>query len=144
MVIPGISGSFVMVLLGIYTTILTAISDLIDEAAAFFPNTVKNGLFSAVSEIITSRAFIIIVAVCIGAVIGILAISKIIEILFAKAYSYTYFAILGLVFGSIVSLLSDPITYGSYPDGLSPAPVVCGIVTLAIGAVISLFLGREK
>ncbi len=144
MVIPGISGSFVMVLLGIYTTILTAISDLIDEIAAFFLNIGETGFFLSAANVVTSAPFLIILAVCIGAVIGILAIAKVIEILFKKAYSYTYFAILGLVFGSVVSLLSDPLTYQSYPSGLSLLPLVCGVVTFAGGVIISLLLGNEK
>ncbi|MCD7777669.1 MAG: DUF368 domain-containing protein [Clostridiales bacterium] len=144
MVIPGISGSFVMVLLGTYTTVITAISDLIDAAGAFFVNIGSIGFVSAAGEFLSCSALYIIIAVCIGAVIGILSVAKLIEILFKKAYSYTYFAILGLVLGSVISLLTDTLTYQSYPEGMGILPVVWGVVTLAAGVVISLFLGGEK
>ncbi|MCD8157956.1 MAG: DUF368 domain-containing protein [Clostridiales bacterium] len=144
MVIPGISGSFVMVLLGIYITIITAVSDFIDEIGAFTGAVIDKGFASAAADIVTSEPFFILVAVGIGVILGIVVISKIIEYLLNKFYSYTYFAVLGLIFGSIFSLFTDPLTYQSYPDGIGLIPVICGIVTLTAGVIISLLLGNEK
>ncbi|MCD8215337.1 MAG: DUF368 domain-containing protein [Clostridiales bacterium] len=144
MVIPGISGSFVMVLLGIYTTVITAISGLIDEVGAFASNISSLGFLSAAAGLLTSQPFFIIAAVGIGVILGIVLISKIIEILLNKVYSYTYFAVLGLILGSVFSLFTDPLTYQSYPDGMGIMPIVCGVVTLAAGVIISLLLGNEK
>lgn len=74
MIIPGISGSFVLLLLGLYTTILTAISDL---------------------------NIAILIPVALGCGIGILLCAKIIERLFAKAPCQTYLGILGFMIGSV-------------------------------------------
>ncbi len=74
MIIPGISGSFVLLLLGLYTTILTAISDF---------------------------NILILVPVGLGCGIGILLCAKIIERLFAKAPCQTYLGILGFMIGSV-------------------------------------------
>ncbi|MFI3169262.1 MAG: DUF368 domain-containing protein [Faecalibacterium sp.] len=74
MIIPGISGSFVLLLLGLYTTILTAISDF---------------------------NILILIPVGLGCAVGILGCAKIIERLFAKAPCQTYLGILGFMLGSV-------------------------------------------
>lgn len=74
MIVPGISGSFVLLLVGMYTTILTAISDF---------------------------NILILVPVGLGCGIGILVCAKIIERLFAKAPCQTYLGILGFMIGSV-------------------------------------------
>lgn len=74
MIIPGISGSFIMLLLGMYTTILTAISAL---------------------------NILILIPVCLGCGLGILGCAKLIDKLFAHFPQQTYGGILGLMIGSI-------------------------------------------
>ncbi|MFI3207826.1 MAG: DUF368 domain-containing protein [Eubacteriales bacterium] len=74
MIIPGISGSFVMLLLGVYTTVLTAISDL---------------------------NIMILIPVGLGCGVGVLLCAKIIDILFKKFPHQTYSGILGLMIGSL-------------------------------------------
>lgn len=74
MIIPGVSGSFVMMTLGVYSTIITAIKDL---------------------------DFAIIIPCAIGAVIGLVAGARLITWLMKKYSLMVYSAILGLVAGSI-------------------------------------------
>ncbi len=143
MVIPGISGSFVMMLLGIYNKLITAVSGLIDEIAALPSNMGSEGIAAALKGLVCSESFFIIAAVGIGVVVGIVIISKIIEILLKKVYSYTYFAILGLILGSLFSIFKDPVTYQSYSGGVGIVPVVCAVVTFAAGTALSLLLGKE-
>ena len=78
MIIPGVSGSFVMMLLGVYETIINSIKTL--------------NLF-------------VIVPFAIGAVIGIIGGAKIISILIKKQKLMVYSAILGLVVGSVYAIL---------------------------------------
>lgn len=122
MVIPGISGSFVMVLMGMYGIILHAIANLTNDFVS---------------------SCLILVPAGIGIIIGILLISKVISILLDKAFSVTYFSILGLILGSIFAILKDPITYQSHPDGLTAAVIAVSAVTFAIGFVISIALSKE-
>lgn len=77
MIIPGISGSFVMLLLGVYTTVLTAVSDF---------------------------NIMILIPVALGCGVGILLCAKIIDLLFAKFPQQTYSGILGLMIGSLFVL----------------------------------------
>ena len=74
MIIPGVSGSFVMLTLGVYTTVIGAVKDL---------------------------DFAIIIPCAIGAVIGLVFGARLITWLMKKYSLMTYSAILGLVAGSI-------------------------------------------
>lgn len=77
MILPGISGSFVMLLFGTYTTILSAIS---------------------------SFNIIILIPVALGVLIGIFGGAKLINVLLIKSPKATYGLICGLVIGSIFSI----------------------------------------
>lgn len=77
MIIPGLSGSFILLILGVYTTIITAIADM---------------------------NVLILVPVAIGVALGILGGSKAIDILIKKYKQGTYMAILGFVVGSIFAI----------------------------------------
>ena len=80
MIIPGISGSFVMMLLGVYETIIGAIKDM---------------------------NFFVIIPFAIGAVIGIIGGAKLISILIRKNKLMVYSALMGLVIGSVYAILPD-------------------------------------
>ena len=77
MIIPGISGSFLLLVIGLYRTIVQAVSDL----------NVK-----------------LIVPVALGAIIGVLAGAAFVRFLLQKAPKETYGAVLGLVAGSVLVL----------------------------------------
>jgi len=143
MVIPGISGSFVLVLLGMYNVVLTAISKFSSTLIKTGSEISEKGFGTALGELISSDEFIVLAAIMIGVIIGVVVISKIIQFLFNRAYSITYFSILGLIFGSIYTIFSDKLTYQSYEGLLPISVIVIGIITLIIGTIISLILGRE-
>ncbi len=75
MIIPGISGSFLLLVIGSYTTIITAVSQL---------------------------NIPILIPVAIGVPLGLLGGAKLVRFLLEKAPAQTYGAILGLIAGSIV------------------------------------------
>lgn len=75
MIIPGISGSFLMLVVGIYSTVIAAISDL---------------------------NIPLLIPAVIGGVIGLLGGAKLVRFLMAKVPAQTYGAIMGLVLGSIL------------------------------------------
>ena len=77
MVVPGISGSFILLLLGAYSAIISAISSL---------------------------NILVLIPFGIGVVVGILLASKIINFLLEHFYGYTYFAIIGFVIGSLLAI----------------------------------------
>jgi len=129
MIIPGISGSFVMILLGIYPTVI--------HTAANIPKCLMN--LSDKNLLINTCA--IVIALGLGVISGILIISKIISFLLEKFYSVTYFFILGLIIGSIYGIFSSPITYQS---GINNFMIIAGIISFILGTLISYTLGEKN
>lgn len=84
MLIPGISGSFVMVLIGGYTPIINALS---------------------------SFDVLLLVFYAIGAVLGIYFCAKAIKSLFARFHQQSYAAIIGFVLGSVFVILPPLATF---------------------------------
>lgn len=80
MIIPGISGSFMMMLLGVYETIIGALNDM---------------------------NFYVIIPFAIGALIGIIFGAKLISILIKKNKLMVYSAIMGMVIGSVYAILPE-------------------------------------
>jgi putative membrane protein len=97
MVIPGISGSFILLVIGLYSTLIAAARDI---------NLAVLGVFAA------------------GAGVGIVLISKFISFLLARFHAVTYAAIVGLVLGSVVTLW--PGTPPGLLAGLVDLAVVAG------------------
>ncbi|MFV0503012.1 MAG: DUF368 domain-containing protein [Lachnospirales bacterium] len=129
MIIPGISGSFLLILMGLYPIIINALASIGDYLVE-----IKN--ISLLLNIIFTIA-----PLGVGIIIGIFLVSKLIEIAFNKAYSSTYFIILGLIFGSLVSIFINPSTYGSDFGFLN---LIGGVITFVSGVGISLVLGKSK
>lgn len=119
MVIPGISGSFVLMLLGYYKPIIETVGDLTN-----FNNIVHNML--------------ILIPFGIGVLIGIILISKIIEFLLKKYETKTYFAIIGIVLASIV-LIIKPLFSLSFDF----VQIIISIILGIVGYFVAYKLGDE-
>ena len=92
MVVPGVSGSMMLMLLGYYDVILANINDFIDAVLSF-----------DMPEIL--RTVGVLAPFGIGIVVGIFVIAKIIEFIFSKAETHAYFAIIGLIMASPIAIL---------------------------------------
>lgn len=104
MIIPGVSGSFVMMLLGVYTTVIGAIKDI---------------------------DLMIIIPCAIGAVLGIMLGARLISTLIKKHGLMMYSAIMGLVIGSVYAIL--PASFGfNLSTGYGFVALICGILTSVI------------
>lgn len=119
MVIPGVSGSFVLMLLGFYKPIINTISNLTK-----FDNILSN--------------LLILIPFGIGVLVGIVLIAKLIEYLLKKFEIKTYYGILGFVFASILTLLKP-----LFGTGSSVLEVIIGVVLLIVGSIIAYKLGDE-
>lgn len=126
MVIPGVSGSMVLLALGYYSPILQLVNGTIIALKDFNINQlVNNGLLLA--------------PFCIGVLIGIFAIAKIIEYLLKCYERRTYFAILGLVVASPFAVLM-----GMQIRTVTISSVLVGAITFGIGFLVAFYLGKEK
>lgn len=125
MVVPGVSGSMMLMLLGYYDTILKTINNLIDALIAFNMN-----------ELITQCA--VLIPFGIGVVLGIFLIAKLIEFIFSKAEIHAYYAIIGLIIASPVAILLKT----DWSD-FSVLMLAVGIATFAVGWFAASKLGGE-
>ena len=123
MVIPGVSGSMMLLLMGYYNPIVSAIKNFITALAAFDMAGILEG-------------FGILIPMGLGVVAGIFLIAKIIEILFEKFPTQVYWAIIGLIVASPVAifLLGDV-------GKINIVGILTSAVTFAVGFVIALKLG---
>ena len=124
MVIPGVSGSMMMMIMGYYNPIMNAITD--------FVSGLTDGDWDTVIHI-----GIIMVPFALGIVLGIFVIAKLIEFLLSKWEGLTYSAILGLVVSSPVVILMG--TSLQVPI----LTILTGVVALAVGVAVALKLGKE-
>ena len=118
MVIPGISGSFVLMLLGYYKPIINTI----DELTSF------NNVFQNI---------LILIPFGLGVVIGIITIAKLLEYLFKKYKTETYYAIIGFIVASIITLFLTI----NLPHNL--AELILSLVFLIIGILCGYKLGDK-
>ena len=125
MVIPGVSGSMMLMLMGYYNPILNEVNDFIDNLVQFN----VPGLLEGCK---------VLVPFGIGVAVGIVVIAKIIEIIFQKFPEHAYWAIIGLIVASPVAIF----LMGSMGT-ITVIAVVTGIAALLVGILISLKLGEE-
>lgn len=123
MVIPGISGSLVLMLLGYYFPIITAIKEL-----AHFDNIISNIFIAGFFGI--------------GVVIGIVLVAKLIEWLLAKYETKTYFGVIGFIVASVFAI---PVSvYHEVESIVFTAPqLIIGIFLLLLGGVVGYKLGEK-
>ncbi len=113
MILPGISGSYLLLLMGQYIPILDAV------------HTLKEGLSSRDLGLILA-SFHVVVPVGIGVVLGVVGLSNLLRWLLAKHAQLTLGFLLGLIVGSVLGLWP-------FQAGVEPAlgAVVKGVVVTA-------------
>lgn len=119
MVIPGISGSFVLMMLGYYEPIINVISEL-----SHFNNITNN--------------LLIIIPLAIGLGIGIILIAKLIEYLLKKYPVKTYYGIIGFVCASLISIIMP-----LFSISFNIKDIIIGLILMIIGTMIAYKLGGE-
>ncbi len=125
MVIPGVSGSMMLMLMGYYNPVIETINDFVKALLAF-----------DIQGILTGCG--VLVPFGIGVVVGIFGIAKLIEILLSKFPYVVFWCIIGLILASPVAivLLNDF-------SGLNVVSAVTGLIALAVGVFIAMALGGE-
>ncbi len=127
MVIPGVSGSMVLLILGYYNSILNLLTDTVLCLKAMdLAGVMHNCLLLAPFGV--------------GVVLGIFLIAKIIEYLFNNFPTHTYAAIIGLI-------LSSPFAILYSADALAvvrPVELVVGILLALLGAWVTWLMGSKE
>ena len=125
MVVPGVSGSMMLMLLGYYETILAYVNRTIDCLTAFD----MSGLF---------HCFGVMIPFGIGVVIGIFLIAKLIEWIFSKWEISAYYGIIGLIVASPIAILLNT-NWTSF----SIITLLISIMTFILGWFTASKLGGE-
>lgn len=138
--VPGLSGSLILLILGFYRP-------LVDNVKGWVSEMIKQGDFSH-----TGALFGVLGCFAVGCLIGVVLVSKIMNILLKKWRKETFFAIIGFISGSIIVLFlnSNIVNYyrvwadNSLGDKYNIHPVLpmwaeilIGIATLALCAFLS-------
>lgn len=116
LVVPGISGSMLLLLIGYYKPLFATISNLKTD---FLGSALILGVFA------------------IGLIIGFFTIAKIMKLLLEKFPRVTYWAIVSFVVGSFVGI------YLEYDYALNPIDskdIIIGVILLILGALASYML----
>ena len=124
MIIPGVSGSLVLMLLGYYKAVTGALK------------TVASGLihfdFAALGQ-----PLLMLIPFMLGIVLGIFGVAKAIEWLTSKYPTATYCGVLGLVVTSPISLLIQ-----TDMTGVNVVTVLISVATFAVGFIGAFLLAK--
>lgn len=123
MVIPGVSGSMMLMLMGYYNPVLETITGFIRSLVSFDIKGILQGCA-------------VLIPFGVGIVVGIFAIAKLVEIIFEKFPLYAYWAIIGLIVASPIAIIA----MGNF-SAIGVVSILTGAVTFVIGYVIAMKLG---
>ena len=122
MILPGISGSLILVILGVYTFLINALNNL---------------------------DILIIIAFILGAIIGLLGFSRVLKYLFNNYRNITYSIMLGLVIGSIPKILKITLFLIAEPWNkdltakINNIDIVISIILILCGFSLILILDKK-
>lgn len=121
LVVPGISGSMILLILGYYNPIVqTALGIFRGEAVG--------------------QAFLVLIVVFLGIVVGFFAISVIMKYLLRHFPKGTYMAIIGFIIGSIPSVYLATVNEAGESLSMGAVDWVLTVVMLLVGIAVSLSL----
>lgn len=143
LVVPGISGSMVLLIIGFYNPIMDTIKGFIASVMSALGHPLNLDFSSGEMINVIGKDFIVpslglVVCFGIGILVGFIMISKIMKYLLTHHKTITYFAIFGFILGSFVGIYAKK----SYYDKLDTIQIIIAIILLVIGFIVSFALAR--
>jgi len=129
LILPGVSGSFVLLLFGVY------------PLATYSVSTIRLLLTDLTNTSLMLDIIRVLGPLSIGILLGIILTARIVGKLLKNHFRPTYLIILGLLIGSTYVLIREPIVYQS---GTSSLIFMIGTITFMVGLLISFSLGKKK
>lgn len=126
MVIPGVSGSMILLLLGYYQPLLDEITESISGFLEMNLQQMMHGV-------------LLLGPMAAGVVTGVFLIANLIEFLFKHHKIITYWGILGLIFASPVGILSEIRNFS-----VDFFTILTGIIAFVFGILIVKQLGEKE
>lgn len=131
MVVPGVSGSLILMIMGYYYKILNTVTGFADALRGMD----INALFYTAGLLIPFG---------IGVLLGIFLISRAIDYLFQNQPVFTYSAILGLVLASPFAILFNTHALGDLAGPHAAVFTIVGILLLAACSWLTFVLGKTE
>lgn len=129
MVVPGVSGSMVLMILGYYYGILDSITSFLDALKTFQV------------PVLVDRA-LVLAPFGVGILLGIFLIAKLITFLFEKYGVQTYCAILGLILSSPIAIFYNTGLFEQLRQ-LNLLLILSGLLIAVVCGVAAYFLGDQ-
>lgn len=129
MVVPGVSGSLVMMILGYYYGIIETIKSFLDALKALDMAGLAHG-------------FALLFPFGIGVLLGIFLIAKLITFLFNRYGIQTYCAILGLIIASPFAIFYNTGLFAKL-SSLTVSQIILGILLALIGGAVTMKMGEN-
>jgi putative membrane protein len=129
LVIPGLSGALILLVMGLYPPVISSISFI-----GIYIGDLGN--FSLLRDI-----SLVLLPFGMGALIGCLGMARLMEKLMRNYPKAVYAAILGLLLGSVTTLLYEQLV--NVRD-TSIAFLIAGVVMFLIGGVTAFILGKKQ
>ena len=128
MVIPGVSGSLVLMILGYYFGVINSVKEFVEALRALNLQGMLNQLY-------------ILIPFAIGCILGIFFISKLINYLLKHFASATFSGIFALVASSPISIFYK-VNQEYSMKGTSIASIIVGVVLLVACVALTLFMEK--
>lgn len=131
MVIPGISGSLLMLIMGYYYAVVYTINGFTTNLAAF-----------DIQALIPFT--LLLISYALGMVVGIILISKVIDYFFNNYPSFTYASILGLVMASPVAVIANTDALNDLTTGNAFIKLVVALVIAIACYALTFAIGKTE
>lgn len=127
MVLPGISGSSILLILGLYMPVISSIKEVLHFNFSYLPALIAFGL---------------------GVICGIFVTIKLIKMCLEKHRAATVYMIIGLMIGSLYAICMGPTTLSIPKDALSissfnPLTFICGMAVMFLLEISKHFLDKK-
>ena len=126
MVVPGVSGSMILLMIGYYDIVMKTIKDTISSIIHLDTQVLFNNI-------------LIMIPFGIGVIVGIIVVTKIIALILKRWPNATMWGILGLVAASPFAII---LKMGVVT--ISPLIIILSFVTFGLGFLISYKLGKQE
>ena len=129
LIIPGVSGSFIMLLTGVYHVVVFSVSSI----RYWLLDMTNLSLFLDICKVLFPFT--------IGVAIGALLTARLVEKLLRDYAKALFSVILGLLLGSVYVLFNEPLVYQS---GVTPVMAIIGAVTFPAGCAAAFMIGKKR
>lgn len=131
-IVPGISGSMSLMVIGMYYPILHT----------FFSRSDELSIWGNPDGGYVGTGVVLLLLLAVGAIIGVVLSSKVMKVLLSKHRVTTFYGILGLILGSLVSMFVNADIYPKYQAGIAAWDYILGAVLFVVSSAAVVLLLR--